>query len=341
MVGSYNDIEDTLWDDSDGRSWRQTVANLRHRYCLLFLTSGVLRCESLHKADLSDHLAFYLPQREQDIHPMLMLIMQIPEGKVNNGRVLYGRATQHKLPQFCPVGVLAFYLQCRFEVTKEFDEYTVTDWCTNSTWFDIKLLVDVNGSDRTLPMTSDSYSRHIKEVLVKHGLPTDNLCHLGRKLGAKTLELLEEESEDIRRMGQWNPSVFDNHYSTKLPIGSIRKLSGYISKSNVYFNTRTTVEPSAELLYSTPMGYWVYSAYEDVMEKAKLEGGGYETAIHFLRCLVELNKIFIQDAAALLVHKEDRHNHSMYRNLDCLESDLFQVSNTEPWRLHPNDPSSL
>ena len=93
MVGSYSDIEDELWKDSNGRSWRQTVANLRHRYCLLFLTSGILRCESLHKADLSDHLAFYLPQREQDIHPMLMLIMQIPEGKVNNGRILYGRAT--------------------------------------------------------------------------------------------------------------------------------------------------------------------------------------------------------------------------------------------------------
>ncbi|KAG7364177.1 centromere DNA-binding like protein [Nitzschia inconspicua] len=139
-----------LWTDSNGRSWRQTVANLRHRYCLLFLTSGILRCESLTKADLSDHFSFYLPQRDQDIHPMLLLIMQIAEGKVNNGRTLFGRATRPKLPQFCPVGALAMYLQCRFHVTREFNDFTIEDWCTNSRWFDIKLLVDVDGiSDRT------------------------------------------------------------------------------------------------------------------------------------------------------------------------------------------------
>ena len=216
------------------------------------------------------------------------------------------------------------------------------DWCTNSKWFDIKLLVDVNGSDHTVPMTSDSYSRHIKDILVKLGLPTDNLCHLGRKLGAKTLELLEEESEDIRRMGQWNPSVFDNHYSIKLPIGSIRKLAGYVSKSNVYFNTRTTVEPSADLLNTTPMGSWVNNSYADVLEKARINGGGYKTAIHFLRCLVELNKIFLQDVTALLVvAKEERADHFMYRNLDVLESEAFQVSTAEQQNEHPNVLSSL
>ncbi|KAG7347926.1 centromere DNA-binding like protein [Nitzschia inconspicua] len=324
MVGHYNDIEDMLWTDSNGRSWRQTVANLRHRYCLLFLTSGILRCESLIQADLSDHLSFYLPQRDQDIHPMLLLIMQIPEGKVNNGRTLFGRATRHKLPQFCPVGALAMYLQCRFHVTREFNNFTIEDWCTNSRWFDIKLLVDVDGiSDRTQPMRSDGYSKHIKETLLKLGLPTNNLCHLGRKLGTKTLELLEEESESIRRMGQWNPSVFDNYYSTKLPIGSIRKLAGYISKSNIYYNTRTTVNPNDELLKSTPIGSFVYTALDGVLEQAQNHRGGYDTAIHFLRCLAELNKVFLQDAAALLCVKEERSNHFMFQNLAVLESQAF------------------
>ncbi|KAG7365502.1 glycolytic enzyme transcriptional activator [Nitzschia inconspicua] len=221
MLGHYNDIEDMFWTDSNERSRGQTVAKLRHRYCLLLLTSGILRCKSLANADLSDHLALYLPKRDQDIHPMLMLIMQLPE------------------------------------------------------------------------------------------------------VGANTLELLKEESEDIRRMGQCNPSVFDSHYSTKLPIGSIRKLAGYISKKSIYMNTRTTINPNDELLKSTPVGSFVYTALDGVSEQARIRGGGYETAINFLRSLAELNKVFLQDAAALLCVDEERSNHFMYRNLAVLESRAF------------------
>ncbi|KAG7364178.1 hypothetical protein IV203_037380 [Nitzschia inconspicua] len=124
-------------------------------------------------------------------------------------------------------------------------------------------------------------------------------------------------------MGQWNPSVFDNYYSTKLPIGSIRKLAGYVSKSNIYYNTRTTVNPNDALLKSTPMGSFVYTALDGVLEQAQIHRGGYDTAIHFLRCLAELNKVFLQDAAALLCVKEERSNHFMFQNLAVLESQAF------------------
>ena len=46
----------------------------------------------------------------------------------------------------------------------------------------------------------------------------------------------------IRKMGQWNPSVFDNSYSAKLPMGPMRKLAGFHGCQQMYVNIRTSVE---------------------------------------------------------------------------------------------------
>ena len=45
------------------------------------------------------------------------------------------------------MGALAFYLQFRFYCTREFEEFTVSDWVNNKAWFDIKLLADINGDN--------------------------------------------------------------------------------------------------------------------------------------------------------------------------------------------------
>ena len=73
--------------------------------------------------------------------------------------------------------------------------------------------------------------------MTKPQIVSDILGHLGRKLGTKILELLEEETEELKKMGQWNPSVFDLAYSTKLPLGEIQKLAGFVSDHKLYFNT--------------------------------------------------------------------------------------------------------
>jgi len=88
------------------------------------------------------------------------------------------------------------------------------------------LLVDVNGSDLCKEMKNDSYAKHIMRVLLAHHLTCATVLHLGRNMGAKMLDLLKAEGNEIRRMGQWNPSLFDNSYSSKLPMGPIRKLAG-------------------------------------------------------------------------------------------------------------------
>jgi len=322
IVEHYNEIEDLMWNDSDTIGRRSVCTNLRHRYSLLHLTSGILRCESLHRAEISDFMMLRPPKKDTDIHPMLLMINQIAQGKTNHGRLMYGRATRHRDVRLCCLGALAFYLMYRFDCTGEFKDMTINDWLDNSKWFDIKLLVDINTHDNTKEMQNDGYSDHIKRVLKLLALSCDKLCHLGRNLGSKILDLLEEESEEIRRMGQWNQSIFDNSYSSKLPMSPIRKLAGFFSNNKFYFNTRTAVKPLEALLRMTPIGEWVYSAFTGVQEQAN---GKHQTALHVLNFLKEINEIFLQDAAAMLSLHPERANHPLF-SLPVFSSTEFKVS---------------
>jgi len=97
LVEHFNSIEATLWEDSRHATGQQSLcAMLRHRYCCLHLASGVLRSESLHRAELSDFRSHHVPKKSTDIHPMMLMINQLALGKTNHGRTLYGRATHHQ-----------------------------------------------------------------------------------------------------------------------------------------------------------------------------------------------------------------------------------------------------
>jgi len=113
-------------------------------------------------------------------------------------------------------------------------------------------------------MVNDSYGPHIRKVLNSLGIICDKLLHLGHNLGGKILELLEADRDEIQTMGQWNPSIFDQAYSSKLPMGPIRNLASFHSNNGFYFNTQTVVAVPEDLLYSTPMGKWCYKGYDDV-----------------------------------------------------------------------------
>jgi hypothetical protein len=78
-VEDYPKIEDMCWSEGE-RSVRSGYSWLRHRFCLLFTTSGILRCESLYKAELSDFLGIHL-KKDTDPHELYLMIMQIALGK--------------------------------------------------------------------------------------------------------------------------------------------------------------------------------------------------------------------------------------------------------------------
>jgi hypothetical protein len=116
------------------------------------------------------------------------------------------------------------------------------------------------------------------------------------------------ESEEIRRMGQWNISMFDSHYSCKLPLGPIGKLAGYNSDNKLYYNTRTIVMSDEALLRMTPIGKWCYDAYAAVPEEDP-EGEHQNALQQVLRIFCELNTAFVQDMSAMIALHQDRQNH--------------------------------
>ena len=79
VVEDFPQIETEIWVNGYG-SVRSASAWLRHRYCLLQSTSGILRCESLFKAELSDLLGVVV-RHDHDPHPLYVLVMQIATGK--------------------------------------------------------------------------------------------------------------------------------------------------------------------------------------------------------------------------------------------------------------------
>jgi hypothetical protein len=318
MIDSYGEIEEQLWLHGSTNK-RSAACGLRHRYCLLHLTSGLLRCESLYRAELSDFLGITVPKRPTDIDRVYVMVTQIPEGKTNHGRVIYSRATRHNDVRLCCIGGLSFYLQYRFWVTGEFKAFTLMDWLDNKKWFDVKLLVDVYGRGFSDSMRNDSYGKILKQILSRLGLSCDKLLHLGRGLGAKLLELLYEEIEEIKRMGCWGMSIYDNSYSGKIPLGPITKLAGC---SNLYQLVRGNVEVPDELLRETPMGAWCYDALEEVKESGAT---GHTTANQVLLFFCRLNRICIQDAAAMVVLHPERKVHCMY-TMPCFLGTAFQVS---------------
>jgi hypothetical protein len=95
----------------------------------------------------------------------------------------------------------------QFSVTREFEDFSLKDWLDNSKWFDIKRLVDLTGASFNKSMNRRSYVDAIKAVLLFLGIVALHLLHLGRNLGAKILEMLEEENSAIQTMGNWNPSM--------------------------------------------------------------------------------------------------------------------------------------
>ena len=161
-------------------------------------------------------------------------------------------------------------------------------------------------------------------ILLFLGIAAMHLLHLGRNLGAKILEMLEEENSAIQTMGNWNPSMQSSCYSTKLPMQPIRKLAGFTDANGMYYNLRTMVEVEESLLRLTPVGCWLFHAQAAVASANEL-GAGKFTAMNFLAFMMTLNRVFIQDAAAMLVLHPEKIDHPLFR-LEVFWSVEFSVS---------------
>ncbi len=79
IAEDFPKIEEALWEKGV-LNYHSTYTYLRHYFCLLFSTSGIIRCESLYKVEFSDWFGLSYKQ-ETDVHAFFMMIMQISTGK--------------------------------------------------------------------------------------------------------------------------------------------------------------------------------------------------------------------------------------------------------------------
>jgi hypothetical protein len=79
-VAQFDQIEEAMWwKKGDLNTWL-ACAWLWHHFCLLYTTSGILWCESLYRAELSDFLGLVI-KKPKEVHPLYLMISQIPQSK--------------------------------------------------------------------------------------------------------------------------------------------------------------------------------------------------------------------------------------------------------------------
>lgn len=251
--------------------------------------------------------------------------MSLETGKTNHGSTLYGRGVRHKNVKMCFVGAFSMYLGYRFHLTREFevDSFPLENWLDNSTWFDIKLLVDAarHDADRTKEMNPNAYARPVKETMDITGTISRHFCHVGRNLGARILESYDVEGDKIRQLGNWNPSIQESYYSTKLPWEPMRKMGGWGAN---YYNPRATVNIPPSLLIKTPFGVF-YEKHLPFLQDQQ-HGINNPTALKFCELMVDVAGVFLQDMAALCIEDPQRmQGHPLY-NLPCFQCREWTVS---------------
>ena len=320
LVEHFGSIEQAIWNrGATGNKIKSAFSWMRHRYCFLHSTHGILRCESIFKGELSDCLMLNVPGEP---HKMKLLVQQLATGKTNqDGRKFYGRVLRHKNPLVCGVGAFAMYLALRFHITREFesDMFDPSFWFTNSTWFDVKLLVDAYAADRTKELKTNSYGQAIKSVLQELKLPSTHFVHIGRKIGPKELEMLEATASEIDQLGNWATGVREQRYSGKLPMEAIKLKAGFRKdKRGNHFNVRQQIEVPLPLLKATPLAfaYEVEEYMKNTYDQMTIDQTRPNTAQKFIDLLKELNVILLQDLACIIVIEPERNSHPIFTHLN-------------------------
>jgi Centromere DNA-binding protein complex CBF3 subunit, domain 2 len=208
-----------------------------------------------------------------------------------------------------------------YEVTCEIHD--PPNFSDNSDWFDIKLCTSYQRDYIREELKTPSYSRMTKAIIEELSLPTNHVAHIGRVLGPIQAEYHEMQQADINALGNWNPTMQESRYSSKLPINIIRTMAGHTDNSKIHWNPRTAIEPCEELqLMIFP---WLEDAYFDLKIFEVENEKHLVTANAFFDLHIALRMIILQDAAAMIIEDESRSRHSIFEH-HVFKSSLFNVS---------------
>jgi hypothetical protein len=189
-------IEDLMWErNKTQKLWH--VGSFRDRMFFLFTKNGLLRGESLIRAELSDLFDFIKSDEGPPGHDGRILILQMLEGKANAGKTVWGRVMRHRDVAMCAIGGLGLYLLAWFEHTKE--EIDITE---NGKWFTRKLLINpAKKSDHCKEMSYQNYAKVLEEVCDMLGIVSDKKMHFGRHYGSMDGEMQDLDAESLTNLG--------------------------------------------------------------------------------------------------------------------------------------------
>ncbi|MGH7974681.1 MAG: hypothetical protein ACREBR_04085, partial [bacterium] len=223
------------------------------------------------------------------------------QGKTNQlFKQQYGACLRNKDVQICPVGSIAMYFFWRFEVDRE----GYPDFAESRNWHNCKV---IRGCP-TDAMQEFSYKSHydaIADAFKKAGIVGKAKTHAGRSGSVRIAELGGCDEDSLRRFGRWNAQAMEGCYLSQLAREPMRVLAGFGPKTRTYFIPRDTVQPSESLLSK------VFPPVTRLLEEEANRGTPNIAAIGFLRLLLYLRKVLLQDAVQLQVHYP---NHPLWRH---------------------------
>lgn len=327
LATKIEEIGLSFWNRALRVNQQSILCALRDRFTYLMTTRAILRGESLFRADLSDLFMVTFQQAEGDPHQLQVLMLQLAFGKTNNGRKLQGRAMRHKSPYECVMYALAMYLWFRFKHTGEMEN--PPDFTDNAEWFFIKLLVSshesivkqrdddgrevIDHSAVSKEMQSATYAAAVKAVLEGHGIPPLKLCHIGRVTGPRYGEMQELSEQQIQNLGNWEPSQRQEIYSEKIPLQALRVMNGHPHQRGSVYIPRFTLDlpPPLLAIAREHIFPWAESKLADVEMASAADGRSRHTAAYFLKMLIQLRHLILQDTAEILTYSEPR-SHPLY-----------------------------
>jgi len=299
---------------------------LRNTFTFKFTLAGVLRGESLERADLSD-LCDYFWKGKQDPHHIHILIMSICQGKTNKDKKLFGRAMRHRDADMCPLGALALYLWYRLDVDGEWADER-PDFLDNHAWFFIKLLVSATTDERIEEMDIKAYADGMQKAMDAVGVYCAHRAHFGRKVMPIQLEMEEVRSDLIKNLGLWAQDVHEQHYSASMPMEAMRVAAGHkIQQGSVFVKREQKPRtPTHERLRSLIFP-WLDFEKERVAEfnQRGERLNRKPTAAAFLALLDNLRDVLLQDLAV-------RMNDPKSPPHQCFRHPIFQSNDFQLYR---------
>lgn len=251
------------------------------------------------------HLAFI----EVKLENVMTFALQITTfkdktNKANARRDAYGARHMNYLT--CPFGILAFAFEFRFGKYREDMPFDVTE---NSKWFDHKLLYHSNPTHEITYTYERKLYETVDSIIEKY---PDKKTHSGRKIGAVLADDYQIPVNAIAH-GQWTGNSLSEFYLPSLSKEFlVKEAIDYQRDSSRYLVVRAELDPPLELQKKI-------FPFADAALKSVENNPKKPSAQNFMRLLIYLRKVFIQD---LICFRMDNQP-NLFSNHKITTSELF------------------